>query len=47
MLVSPTSSISSLVYVMKVNKGLKKFMTVDIQFQFLAPEEVVESLASI
>lgn len=47
MLVCPTNSISSPVYVMEVNKDLKKFVTVDLQSQSIAPEEVVDSLASI
>ena len=47
MLVFATSSSSSPVYVMEANKDLKKFVTVDIQSTTVAPEEVVDSLASI
>lgn len=47
MLDSLTNSISSSAYVMEANKDLKKLVSIDIQLQPLAAEEVVDSLASI
>lgn len=47
MLVSLTNSTPSPVYLVEVNEGLKKCVIVDIQSKPIAPEEVVENLASI